>query len=316
MSATINPHHEFNPNWRWPSAFEAVVRETIPDDARTLNVCAGLCPVGDVSVDARTPAEIVAQLQADPDADLADARRVLADLLPEEYIGRDVIQELYTADSPAEHELAGLLNHDGFVRTDVFSGLPFATDSFDYVICDPPWIDVSDGDDGQRARLFRELCRVVRSGGRILFNATWLPSGSLPVVLEDVLPRQDTQANSGFTPKVSWAGVYRVEETVDIARHRNYTLPRSDAEYVPEPETTREAARAEHVFGLQRDGVDLSAVDVDAVSPTSEKQCSKCGCPHLEPVNTYGDGEGFDGLYECVECQFRATQDEIVAEGS
>jgi SAM-dependent methyltransferase len=292
-----------------------VVRDRIPDDARTINVCSGLCPVGDVKVDARTPAEIVAQLQEDSDADLADARRVLADLLSEEYVGRDVIQELYAADNPAEHELADRLNHDGFVRTDVFSGLPFATGSFDYAICDPPWIDVSDGDDGQRARLFRELCRVVKSGGRILFNATWLPSESLPVVLEDVIPRQDTQqAHNGFTPKVSWAGIYRVEETVDIARHRNYTLPQSDAEYVPEPDAYDEAIRAEHLFGLYRDGVDLSVVDTDVVSPTSDEQCSKCGCPHLEPVNTHSGGEGFDDLYECVECQFRGTPGEIGVE--
>jgi hypothetical protein len=132
--------------------------------------------------------------------------------------------------------------------------------------------------------------------------------------LDDVIPRQDTEdSNGGYTPKVSWVGIYRVVESVDVARHLDRTLPRPDSEYVPTPDTVEEATRAERMFYLSRYvGVDLSVVDEDALDPAeSESCCPECGCSHLDPVNIATSGPEFDGLYECRNCYYRVPDCEL-----
>ena len=50
--------------------------------------------------------------------------------------------------------------------------LPYDDNTFDTVISDPPWKM------GHyfRPRIFFELVRVVKIGGRIIYNATWIPT--------------------------------------------------------------------------------------------------------------------------------------------
>ena len=50
--------------------------------------------------------------------------------------------------------------------------LPYKDNMFDTIISDPPWKM------GHyfRPRLFFELVRVVKIGGRIIYNATWIPT--------------------------------------------------------------------------------------------------------------------------------------------
>lgn len=314
MSADINDSHEYNPNWRWPSAFESFVESELPDDETVLNVCAGLCPVGDVRVDVHSPAEIVAQMQADDRTSLADARRVLSDLLPEKFTGEDIVAELYTADDPTDHKWAEALNSDGLVLADGFDRLPFPDNTFPVTVSDPPWLDMDDSGDGERARLIEELCRVTKPGGQIYLNSTWVPSGQHPVILTDVVPRQDTaNANPGFTPKVSWLSVYQVVEAVEIAHHHSRVPTSSQPEYIPRPESVGEAIRAEWAVELCQDGVDLDEISLDAVT-SPEKCCTQCGGTAFNPVNTATDGDGFDDLYECVDCRFRAPEAELATQ--
>jgi len=65
-------------------------------------------------------------------------------------------------------------------------GLPYPNCHFDTVIEDPPWkIGFY-----QRAIPFFECVRVCKVGGRIIYNAYWLPS-SKAVELEELWVRQD-----------------------------------------------------------------------------------------------------------------------------
>jgi Double zinc ribbon/Methyltransferase domain len=75
------------------------------------------------------------------------------------------------------------------IRGDV-SNLPFPDNSFDTVICDPPWrIGYH-----QRWKPFFELVRVCKVGGRIIHNAYWLPDSALVRLVETAV-----RADSAFT---------------------------------------------------------------------------------------------------------------------
>ena len=66
--------------------------------------------------------------------------------------------------------------------------LPFPTETFDTVVSDPPW-KISYY---ERMRPFFECIRVCKIGGRIIYNATWVPE-SEDVEREQVWVRQDSQ---------------------------------------------------------------------------------------------------------------------------
>jgi len=73
------------------------------------------------------------------------------------------------------------------IRGDMIS-LPFDHESFDTVISDPPWkIGYY-----QRMKPFFECVRVCKVGGRIIYNATWIPTSKM-VELEEVVIRRDTE---------------------------------------------------------------------------------------------------------------------------
>ena len=64
--------------------------------------------------------------------------------------------------------------------------LPYPNDYFDAAISDPPWkLNYF-----QRFRPYYELTRVVKNGGIILYNATWIPYSKRDEILE-VYVRQD-----------------------------------------------------------------------------------------------------------------------------
>ena len=67
--------------------------------------------------------------------------------------------------------------------------LPFAANSFDTVVSDPPW-KISYY---ERFRPFFECVRVCKVGGRIIYNASWIPmTPSGDAELEEVWIRQDS----------------------------------------------------------------------------------------------------------------------------
>lgn len=92
----------------------------------------------------------------------------------------------YTLNAPCGHSTLG----DVFVDNDLeivpegrnfhhadMMKLPFADQTFDTVISDPPWhLNLF-----HRPRQFFELFRVCKVGGKILFNATWFPSSKYDV---------------------------------------------------------------------------------------------------------------------------------------
>lgn len=66
--------------------------------------------------------------------------------------------------------------------------LPFPSNSFDTVVSDPPWkIGYY-----ERFKPFFECVRVCKVGGKIIYNATWIPSTpSKDAVLKEIYVRQD-----------------------------------------------------------------------------------------------------------------------------
>ena len=64
-------------------------------------------------------------------------------------------------------------------KADMFH-LPYKNSSFDTVICDPPW----ELPYHLRHKLLWELCRVLKKGGRLLFNAFWWPKSKTLAVKE------------------------------------------------------------------------------------------------------------------------------------
>lgn len=73
------------------------------------------------------------------------------------------------------------------IRGDMIK-LPFADESFDTVIQDPPWkIGYY-----QRMKPFFECVRVCKIGGRIIYNAYWIPTSKM-VKLEEAHIRRDTE---------------------------------------------------------------------------------------------------------------------------
>jgi hypothetical protein len=78
--------------------------------------------------------------------------------------------------------------HDPHVIGDI-NKLPFADESFDCVIQDPPWkIGFY-----QRMKPFFECVRVCKVGGKIIYNAYWIPHTNINglLELEEVYIRQD-----------------------------------------------------------------------------------------------------------------------------
>ncbi len=66
--------------------------------------------------------------------------------------------------------------------------LPFKSNSFDTVVSDPPW-KISYY---ERFKPFFECVRVCKIGGRIIYNATWIPmTPSKDVKLIETWARQD-----------------------------------------------------------------------------------------------------------------------------
>ncbi|GAI02458.1 unnamed protein product, partial [marine sediment metagenome] len=59
---------------------------------------------------------------------------------------------------------------EGIIKADMYD-LPFKNGEFETIICDPPW----ELPYNKRHKLLWELCRVLKKGGRLIFNAFWWP---------------------------------------------------------------------------------------------------------------------------------------------
>lgn len=310
MTDTIKQEHQFTSSWRWTDSFESWVEDLI--DGYSVNVCAGLCPLGDVRVDMMSPLEIIGLLDDDENTSLSDAREVLSELLTDEYVGRDVVQELYEADNPAGHELAEYIDTGGWVQADVFSdgSLPFADDTFDWTVSDPPWKELPADD---REALFDELTRITKPGGHILFNAWWVPTNDA-VTLDHIRFRQDNDRYNMGTPNLSYASVYTVHSSPHTARYRSRTF--TDHEFAPEPSSVKETIESETAYRLEAvEGVPHKAYDIKAVGPDSSQRCPHCGYTDLSIATS---AAGFnvsedERLYQCPSCDYPVSGVELEA---
>jgi hypothetical protein len=76
---------------------------------------------------------------------------------------------------------------DGIIQGDMRK-LPFKDATFDTVVSDPPWkLGYY-----QRFRPFFECVRVCKPGGKIIYNATWLPESDV-CRLDEIRVRQDDE---------------------------------------------------------------------------------------------------------------------------
>jgi hypothetical protein len=315
MSADAHSsEHEFKGAWRWPTKFEGWIASLIDDvSGPTVNVCAGLSPVGDVRVDLKTPVELVKNLRQDSGTNMVRAREYMEDLVVDDP-PFDVVGSLYGASDPANHPAAEYIKPLNTIRADVLDdeGLPFGDSVFAGAVCDPPWKDLNDA---ERSHLFEELVRITEPGGVVIFNSYWTPTGDLPITLDYMDIRRDLSRWDSGTPNMSWVCIYTVHDSLDTARHRSRTLGR-DYEYVPPTNTLNEAIRAEAVYKMTHvDGVPSNAFKNDIVDPTSEHSCPMCDSADLYPVGE-GSTDDYSGgdLYECGECKFRATEKEITGQ--
>ena len=76
---------------------------------------------------------------------------------------------------------------DEVIKADM-NKLPFKDNEFDTVISDPPWkINYF-----HRMKPFFECVRVCKVGGRIIYNATWLPESKV-IKLQKIFVRQSAR---------------------------------------------------------------------------------------------------------------------------
>lgn len=97
-----NPVHDFQASWRWPDDFEEWVASQC--ERATINVFAGLSPIGDVRLDLQTAQE------------LNDAM-----------------------EGAGQH-----VSNSTTIRANGFDTLPIADDTFDTTVADPPWKDITE----------------------------------------------------------------------------------------------------------------------------------------------------------------------------
>jgi len=302
--------HQFKSSWRWPESFESWVESLI--DGFTVNVCAGLSPLGDVRIDLMSPPEIISSLSDAKNTSLSDARNVCSDLLEQQFVDHDVVKELYESSATTPPGLTSQIDTNGFLRADVFGGnrLPIGDDTADWVICDPPWKSLSTS---SRRNLFGELTRITAPGGHILFNAWWVPTSD-NTTLDQIRLRRDDERNGAGTPNISYASIHTVYPSPHTARYLSQTF--TDREFTPEPESLKETIEAETAYRLEHiGGIDHTAYDIRSVGPDTSRRCPHCGSTKLLPAtdNTKLDASGCERIYQCPSCEYPVPERELDA---
>jgi ubiquinone/menaquinone biosynthesis C-methylase UbiE len=100
--------------------------------------------------------------------------------------------------------------------------LPFDAGTFDTVISDPPW-KISYY---ERRRPFFECIRVCKVGGRVIYNATWIPSSTDAELvvrdgLEEIYVRQDNEFSTTSIISIFRKTKDNPEYEAKIDRERN-----------------------------------------------------------------------------------------------
>ena len=186
--------------------------------------------------------------------------------------------------------------HDGVdIQGDMFN-LPFETEAFESVVSDPPWLAKSAS---ERRRMFKEVLRVTRPGGLIIYNSSWIPKDEWANLRSERI-RQD----KGFFHNSSFLFMFTKAATADDVAEV----------YDVEDSSVSDDALVRHIrHGL----VDPDQMtDPRIVIPGNDYTCPECG--HSSHRHVMDEGlsacRGYQfNLYQCQNdaCGFRATADEI-----
>ena len=129
--------------------------------------------------------------------------------------------EGYTLNAPAGKNELGDVRLDADpqeknIKEGDIRDLPFNRNTFDTVIQDPPWkVGYY-----KRFKYFFESVRVAKVGGKIIYNAYWLPKSKVTRLLEDKLViRQDAPFAN-----VSVLSVFEKTKTIDPNKKLNEVI--------------------------------------------------------------------------------------------
>lgn len=272
----IDFEQALNANWEWSDSVTDFITDRI--EGYSLKVCTGLRPVADVNLD-------ILPLQ-DLDGTDTDTPyhvdRASGEVRPE-----------YGA-----HEAIG----GRFVQGDMFD-LPFDDKTFDTVISDPPWRDKSEQECRQ---MFEECLRVCKVGGRIIYNATWLPEAARSRLRDTRFRQQnDFWGNSSFITVFR-----RLPDEYELVETYDYEVSPDDGvdpEYIPH---NRRCVLAKHVD---------AELETNPYIPDSAEEayhCPKCGGTRLYHLEAHSQPGPNADTYECNNCGYRLSESLLEAQAS
>lgn len=290
--------HEQNDNWEWSDAFTEFIHDEI--EGRSLKICPGLRPICDVNLDIKHLGDIAdssaAEFNITPIADESQRLTALRNAVDDEG-GDDIIYGRVTADNANDTDL-----YDGYACYGDMFDLPFEDNTFDTIVADPPWLNLSADD---RRDIFKEAVRVTKPTGKILYNATWVP--------EDDHAREFQlrfRQQRDFWGGPSFAAFYRrtarnMEELFtaheyDSVERYPVDSPFWSEAYPPDALSTDHNTDPKKVSGDP---------DYHAYS------CPMCGCAQLGQLRTefFESSDGQYDTYQCHNCEFRVHEQEVDA---
>ena len=208
-------------------------------------------------------------------------------------------------DDPPPFEIAGRIASEKDVldgglacRADAFS-LPFADGSFETVVTDPPWKQLTRAD---RQELFAEAVRVAAPTGTIVCNTPWITDAETARRYETRLRQEED-----FCGNPSFICLSR-----RLARDLDELFDAHDYDSVERyPESSPFWSECFHPNAVSAEH-NTDPKKVSTAPQHSEWCCPKCGCSRLHHVRSSGfERNGRYPLYECFDCGFRATREEI-----
>jgi len=296
-----DPDHELNPNWNWSRTLVETIKSELT--GLSLKVCPGFEPIGDVNVDIKPLTTIathdVADFTIEPlsTADSELVTSVTDAIVSPETDPDSIILGRVAADEETADEL-----YDGLACYGDAFDLPFADSTFQTTVSDPPWLNLTKRD---RETLFKELIRVTKPTGKIIYNSPWFPT-------HEDSRQYDTRARQqqDYWGGTSFISFYRCTAN-------NHPELFDVYEYTPEQTTINENSpvwtEPYHPNSISPE----HNTNPNIVNPLRDNHnCPKCGCTKLEQCrgdSIFVDSEGKYDLYQCADCGFRARSAEITA---
>lgn len=286
--------HEQNDNWEWSDDFTEFVHDRI--DGFSLKICTGLRPICDVNLDIKRLDEVAesdeATFSIEPITDSDDDQLQAVHETLQDTADPGIVYGQVTADNPSDADL-----YNGVACSGDMFELPFKDNSFDTVVSDPPWLNLSTD---ERKSMFEEVVRVTKPAGNILYNATWVPTDE-HTRQYDLRFRQQ---------KDFWGGPSFIALHRRVARDVPELFEAHDYESVeryPKESSFWSEAYSPEALSTEHN------TDPKLISGHPEHRaycCPACGCSQLGHLRT-PEFEAEDGrfpLYECHNCRFRVAR--------